>query len=632
MAVVTSLSAQEMLSVLLAGDDSSLVWWTDCALRLDHLVGGLLKLVGVDDGERLAGRDIAEVFEQEGDGEASLMAAHRLALAGQPAALCFEWRGWPLQGQVMPQMNGSGDVTGCVGVVCIHAVIDSLEEALDASEQRFETLVGMSPAGIFMTDEAGRCTYVNHRWCEMAGVTAAEVLGRSWIQCVHPDDRDRVLLRWQQVLTSGSVWEHSYRVATPERSVLWVFGQARPLRSAGGRILGYVGITIDITRRKNVERRLRESEQRFQRLLSAVTSYRYSVLFREGVPVATSHSESCIGTTGYAPEEYARDPYLWINMVHAEDRQRVRDQVNQVLQGLSVPPLEHRIYHKNGTVAWVRNTMILHQTQDGRLVRYDGLVEDITERKRAEAQLRDQEAQLLAAQKIQEHLLPESAPNLPGYDIAARVVPARFAGGDYYDFLELADGTMAVIVGDVSGHDVAAALLMATTSAHLRSFATDHRRLEDVVAHTNKVLVRETDDGRFVTLFALQLNGPPHSISYVNAGHPDGYVISADGLVKAALHSTSFPLGVLPEAEYVLSGPLTLNTGDVVLLITDGILEARSATGDCFGSQRLLNTLSDARALSAEAIVQALVDSVRKYTGKPQTQDDLTVVVLKVTQ
>ena len=321
------------------------------------------------------------------DQSTSLVAAHERAAEGEISKCEFDWSGWHFCGQVLPKSDAAGRVTGCLGVARLDAVLDALEEVLDVSERRFETLVGLSPAGIYMTDAEGRCAYVNQRWCEMAGITAQRALGHSWEQAIHPEDRGWIGQRWREAVEKGEVWEHEYRLLTPAGTLTWVLAQAKPLTDGNGQVTGYVGINVDVTARKEASQQLRASEERFARLLSAVTSYRYCVLLNRGVPIVTEHSPSCLGTTGYTPDEYARDPFLWINMVHPEDRNLVRQHVAKVLAGQPVPPVEHRIYHKNGSVRWVRDTIIAHNGSDGELVRYDGLVEDITDRKRIDRRL-----------------------------------------------------------------------------------------------------------------------------------------------------------------------------------------------------------------------------------------------------
>lgn len=130
-----------------------------------------------------------------------------------------------------------------------------------------------------------------------------------------------------------------------------------------------------------------ESENRYKRLVASLTDYIYTVRV-EGRSVATSHGPGCIALTGYSSEEYEADPYLWYRMVHEEDRKAVVEQAAGILSGKAIEPLEHRIIHKNGQIRWVKNTPVPHYDQHSRLVAYDGLVADITERKKLEEQLR----------------------------------------------------------------------------------------------------------------------------------------------------------------------------------------------------------------------------------------------------
>lgn len=138
---------------------------------------------------------------------------------------------------------------------------------------------------------------------------------------------------------------------------------------------------------RNQNSELKAQELRYMKLLHAVTDYIYMVQVEDGRPVKTIHGPACISVTGYTTEDYDNDPFLWIKMVYEEDRDLVRAQANTVLSGADVQPLEHRIIHKDGSLRWVRNTPV-PRYEGNRLVAYDGLIADITERKEAEALLR----------------------------------------------------------------------------------------------------------------------------------------------------------------------------------------------------------------------------------------------------
>lgn len=153
--------------------------------------------------------------------------------------------------------------------------------------------------------------------------------------------------------------------------------------------------------RKRAEEALRKSEERYRRITAAVTDYIFTVRTENGHPIETIHSPACVAVTGYTSEEYASDPYLWFHMVHEEDRSAVQGQALQVLLEQYTQPLEHRIRRKDGAIRWVRSTLVPHYDIQGKLVSYDGVISDITERRQAEEEKEKLEAQLQQAQKME---------------------------------------------------------------------------------------------------------------------------------------------------------------------------------------------------------------------------------------
>ena len=129
---------------------------------------------------------------------------------------------------------------------------------------------------------------------------------------------------------------------------------------------------------------LRQSEERYRRLLESVTDYVYTVVVRDGVAVSTSHGPNCLAVTGYTAEEYQQNPLLWLTMVPDEDRSLVLSHARSILSGNDVAPMEHRIVHKDGSIRFVRNTTVVHRDASGTVIGYDGIINDITERKRTE--------------------------------------------------------------------------------------------------------------------------------------------------------------------------------------------------------------------------------------------------------
>jgi PAS domain S-box-containing protein len=161
------------------------------------------------------------------------------------------------------------------------------------------------------------------------------------------------------------------------------------------------------SKKQTTEQATLESEQRYKRLLASVTDYVYAVTVEDGRAVSTFHGPGCEPVTGYTSDEFQHDQQLWYRMIREEDRPAVLEQAERILKGQETPPLEHRIIHKDGSVRWIRNTTVPRKDAQGRLVAYDGLVYDITERKQAEERLTRAHAELAANEEALKRTLEE---------------------------------------------------------------------------------------------------------------------------------------------------------------------------------------------------------------------------------
>jgi PAS domain S-box-containing protein len=164
-----------------------------------------------------------------------------------------------------------------------------------------------------------------------------------------------------------------------------------PVKNEQGQVEYVTCISKDITARKNAELQLIESQQQFKRITDGITDYLYTVKVHEGKATETIHSEACKIVTGYSSSEFSNDRYLWINMVVPEEREWVAGRFQKILQGEEIPPLEHRIVCKNGKIRWISDTAIPKYDLNGKLISYDGVIKDITERKITEEALRESE-------------------------------------------------------------------------------------------------------------------------------------------------------------------------------------------------------------------------------------------------
>jgi serine phosphatase RsbU (regulator of sigma subunit) len=249
-------------------------------------------------------------------------------------------------------------------------------------------------------------------------------------------------------------------------------------------------------------------------------------------------------------------------------------------------------------------------------------------RHRIEHQLRDTSEEFRGAQQIQKRLFPRSSPQLGGFDIASRLYPARATAGDYFDYITLHDGRLAVAIGDVTGHGMGPALLMAETRACLRTLVEVSNDPGEILTRANRVLARDTDSSRFVTLMLAAIDPEARSLQYAAAGQR-GYLLDEAGGV-AILDSTSMPLGVEAEAAVPCAPPLPLQSDQIIALFTDGLVEAESPGHQRVGVQRVLETIRLLRRENADEIVEGLREMVDSFCGGRPQADDITMVLIKV--
>jgi serine phosphatase RsbU (regulator of sigma subunit)/pSer/pThr/pTyr-binding forkhead associated (FHA) protein len=236
--------------------------------------------------------------------------------------------------------------------------------------------------------------------------------------------------------------------------------------------------------------------------------------------------------------------------------------------------------------------------------------------------------ELAQAAEIQRSLLPVKAPNVAGVDMAGYNAACHTVGGDYYDFLPYPDGRVGLLVGDVAGKGMPAALLMSSLQARVQVLFEDPSNLAALVTRLNRIITSNCPSNRFITFFIGVLEPKTGELVYVNAGHNPPLVAHADGSVEK-LAGTGLILGILATAAYQ-QGVCLLDPGDAVLLFSDGVTEAvRPDADEEFGEDRLAQCLAGLRDRSAESIITCINQRVEEFTGGAPPADDITLVVAK---
>lgn len=245
-----------------------------------------------------------------------------------------------------------------------------------------------------------------------------------------------------------------------------------------------------------------------------------------------------------------------------------------------------------------------------------------------ELQKKRLESELSLATEIQRGLLPSVLPTLQGFSCAATSIPSKQVGGDYYDFIHLADGRLLIAIADVSGKGMPASLLMANVQAALRVLAPLHMKLDELVSRINAIVYNNTSPDKFVTFFAALFDPKTSSFTYINAGHNPPFIIRADGRIEE-LQCGGIILGILENAPPYNTGTTTIENGDAVIMYTDGVSEAMNNNNDEFGEDTLREISLAVRHTDAHTILDTIVVHVHKHAdGAPQS-DDITLAIIK---
>jgi hypothetical protein len=237
--------------------------------------------------------------------------------------------------------------------------------------------------------------------------------------------------------------------------------------------------------------------------------------------------------------------------------------------------------------------------------------------------------EIAVARQVQIALLPSRHPQVPGWQVWSHSRPANDVGGDLVDYIALDGFRHAVVIGDVAGKGLGAALLTAKLQATLRALVPNATSLDDLGMQVNRIFHADGLDNRYATLFFAELEHHSGHLRYLNAGHNPPFVLRAAGIEK--LPPSSFPLGMLASASYS-EGALELAPGEIVLAYTDGVTEATNEQGEEFGVERLEALAPALRELPPDRIGARVLAEVDRFIGNTRLADDLSIAVIVRTE
>jgi sigma-B regulation protein RsbU (phosphoserine phosphatase) len=251
-----------------------------------------------------------------------------------------------------------------------------------------------------------------------------------------------------------------------------------------------------------------------------------------------------------------------------------------------------------------------------------------SERDKYRKELERKEAEIALAADIQKSFLPHSIPSVPGFALAATSFPALEVGGDFYDFIPEEEGKLGLVIADAAGKSVPAALFMALSKIIVRTNALTHDDAAEVLNDSNEVIAAESGSGMFVTLFFGILHQKTGNLIYANAGHNPPLVFRAKDARFDTLGTTGIALGIMEGSKYS-QAQTTLGPGDILVMYTDGIVEAMNSQGEQFGGQRLRSIIAGSPNLPPDNLLREIIQAVSIFSAGQQQFDDITALVVK---
>jgi PAS domain S-box-containing protein len=279
---------------------------------------------------------------------------------------------------------------------------------------------------------------------------------------------------------------------------------------------------------------------------------------------------------------------------------------------------------KDGSFYSSQQTITPMKDKNDKITHFVSVQKDITEL----LKLKENEFQIQVAKEVQERLYNNSI-DIPGYQIVGNSYSALETSGDYYDSFFLPDGNLALVIGDVTGHGLGPAMVMVQTRSYLRAFAGYESNPGVLLELLNRALCSDLKLDYFVTMAIVRLDLKNATIDYAGAGHELGYVLSSSGDIKYIIESMGIPLGYDPNFKYPSSNAFGIDMEDSIVLLTDGIKDAKSPENGRFGSKRVMDLITVNACLEAQQQVQKVHDEVEAFIENMVYEDDITMLVCK---
>ncbi|MCM2358977.1 MAG: PAS domain S-box protein [Geobacteraceae bacterium] len=474
----------------------------------------------------------------------------------------------------------------------------------------------------FWLSPEGRFIYTSPSCRRISGYEVEEFNadpGLIW-SIVHPDDRQLLAGHRHDITQTNALGEVEFRIFHRDGDIRWIHHVCMPVFDDNGMHLGTRGSFSDITNRK-------QAEEKNLRLAAIVESSDDAVIGKTVDGIITSWNRGAAKIFGYSEGEVVGKSVTIL--VPSEYKEQVLHVHERVKHGEHVEHFETVSRRKDGGLIQMSLTYSPVRDAQGRVVAVSTIGRDITEQKKAEAALLDNariNRELEIAKEIQQSFLPTCPSALPGMLMTCCCVPAAHVGGDYYDFFTLEDGIVDAVIADVTGHSVGSSLLMTMTRSVLHAKVSSSRSPGTLLAAVNDLLHDDLSRAELlISMFYIRLDTENHTLAYANAGHNPAFLFRAREGAFIKLDADGLLMGV--KTDVCFEEKFTLvETGDIIILYTDGVTEAENVKGELFGTGRLRRVIAD----NCERHPQEIMTAIFRKLAHFRLSDDVAMIIFKI--
>ncbi len=500
----------------------------------------------------------------------------------------------------------------------------SATAAVQNLERSYGAIVETSYDGIWKLNPALETSFVNGRMAELLGSSVTAMRARPVFDFLFPSEKaeERSCLARSR---HGAKEVHKQRYRREDGTELWTEVATSPMFDRDGQFDGTLAIVRDLTEQNRQAARERGALETIKLLSQAVEQTGDSVMITSPSGIIEYVNGGFEEITGYTREEaLGKTPHILYSGVH--DEAFYAALWKKILSGETYRgTLANR--RKSGELYWCQQTITPIRDSTGTTSHFVSVVKDITQlRKNQERDLK-----MRLAREVQQHFYQALSASFEGFEIGTAACQADETGGDYLDLFPLPDGRICLGIGDVSGHGLDSALVMALTRAYVRAFSHVEADLARLLGSVNRMLVADLSGDRYVSMLLVCLDANRNCLSYAGAGHIPAFLISDSGEIDCTLESFGIPLGLFADAQFRTT-TVPIQHRQTLILLTDGITEATGTGGGDvqFGSDRALDYVRAHRHETARELADGICAAARSFSTDEANRDDLTNIIVRI--